>query len=507
MNTSFSLFSALLLLLGEPDPRTVAERIVAAAKADERAMEHLDYLVNRIGPRLSGSTGLTTATEWSRDRLAGFGLDTRLQEWGTMPIGFERGPSSGRILAPVETPLRFGTDAWSAGTRGRVRGRALLVEGSIPDLDPQLVRGAWLLIGESAGCGGTGAAAESLAPLGISGVVRPAGGDQILTGGSPPTDSVSLPSVPAVVLDTQQWKELARRVSAGDQIELEFDIRNHFRTGPIPQYNVVAELRGRELPDELVIVGAHLDSWDCATGATDDGVGCAAVIEAARILADAKVAPKRTIRFVLWSGEEQGLLGSQGMVRLEPELRRRVSGVLVLDGGTNAISGLSAPAGMVEDLAKAFDAVTGLDPRFPFAVTPTQSKTSPSCPPTSCTASANVQSCTPAPGCEPSAECTPNQACATPEDTPGCSSDEASFLAAGVPAFLLEQSGRAEYHRTHHTELDTYDAVIPEYQHHNALVLALGAWGLAELDRMLPRDALAGSTPAAPGCKTTCPPR
>ena len=503
MNAFLSSCSALLLLLADPDTRSLAERVVAAARTEDRVMEHLDHLVNRIGPRLSGSRGLTAAAKWSRERFASFGLDAWLQEWGAMPVAFERGPSSGRMLAPVEMPLRFGTDAWSAGTRGKVRGRALLVEDSGTALDPQQVRGAWLLVAEPAGCGGTGAAAEGFAALGIAGVVRPAGGDQIVTGGIPPADSAILPSVPAIVLDTQQWEGLAERVRAGENVELEFDLRNHFMTGPIPQHNVVAELRGRELPDELVIIGAHLDSWDGATGATDDGAGCAVVIEAARILASSKVAPKRTIRFVLWSGEEQGLLGSQGMVRLEPELRERVSGVFVLDGGTNAISGLLAPAGMKEDLATAFHAVARLDPELPFAIrtagTPGSSRTHAACP-TAAPAGASAQSCTPAPGCKPSTECAPDPTCTT---APGCSSDQASFLAAGVPAFLFEQSGRAEYGRTHHSDLDTYDAVIPEYQRHNALVLALGALGLAELDRMLPRDEMAAQPAAAR--KETCP--
>jgi len=131
---------------------------------------------------------------------------------------------------------------------------------------------------------------------------------------------------------------------------------------------VVAEIPGSDTPDEFVIVGGHLDSWDGATGATDNGTGIATTLEAARILVKAGVKPRRSIRFMLWSGEEQGLLGSRAYVKAHPELLPKVSAVLVHDGGTNYLSSLGGTEAMMSDFQEVFAPVMSLDPKFPFEV-------------------------------------------------------------------------------------------------------------------------------------------
>ena len=120
--------------------------------------------------------------------------------------------------------------------------------------------------------------------------------------------------VPQIVIGNDDYVQFQRLIRGGEHVRIEADITNTFTRDTLQQYNTVAELRGTERPDEVVILGAHLDSWDLATGGTDNGAGAIAVLEAARILKASGVQPQRTIRFVLFTGEEEGLLGSQAYV-------------------------------------------------------------------------------------------------------------------------------------------------------------------------------------------------
>jgi Zn-dependent M28 family amino/carboxypeptidase len=278
-------------------------------------------------------------------------------------------------------------------------------------------------------------------------MIRATSGELILTGGNYRIDMENLPTVPSISLLKEQWDEIKKRVDDGEEVELAFDIRNHFRQGPIPLFNVIADIPGTEFPDEFVIVGGHIDSWDGATGATDNGAGCATTMEAARILMAAGVKPRRTIRFMLWSGEEQGLLGSRAFVKKHREdVAKNVSAVFVHDGGTNYVAGLGCTEAMRPDFEAIFSAAMKLDERAPFEIR-------------------TVKTIRPRGG-----------------------SDHVSFIREGVPGFFWDQRGRAVYRTTHHTQFDTYDSVVPEYQKHSAIVIAIGALGTANLDHLLPRD-------------------
>ena len=168
----------------------------------------------------------------------------------------------------------------------------------------------------------------------------------IVTGGAYRIAWDKLPETPVINLVKSQFDEVAGLVKEGKPVVLEFDIRNYFKKGPIPLYNVIADIPGTEFPDEYVIVGGHIDSWDGATGTTDNGTGCATTLEAARLLMKSGIRPRRTIRFMLWSGEEQGLMGSRAYVKDHPELMKKISAVLVHDGGTNYLSGIAATKAM-----------------------------------------------------------------------------------------------------------------------------------------------------------------
>jgi carboxypeptidase Q len=451
---------------GEKDSRKVnspeVDRIVSAGNESSQAMDHLDILCNRIGPRLTGSDNLTNACDWARGRFASFGIENaRLEQWGEFPVGFNRGPWFGRVIQPESKALEFMTMAWSAGTKGTVRGKAVLAPKDKTELDLAkengTLVGAWVLLPRPDRSGGARPNPAFLRSLRAelegakaAGIVAPSSNDLLVTAGLHRISWDKLPTLPSVTLLRKQFEEIAGWIKEGKAVTLEFDIRNYFKPGPIKLYNVIADIPGVSLPDEYVIVGGHIDSWDGATGATDNGTGVATTLEAARILMKTGVKPKRTIRFMLWSGEEQGLLGSAAYVKAHKELTPKISAVLVHDGGTNFLSGIGATEAILSDFEQVFASVKDLDPKFPFELRKIGGLF-------------------------------------------GGGSDHASFLAANVPGFFWRQDGRARYQRTHHTQYDTFDAAVPEYQRHSSLVVALAAFGIADLDHMLSREKLRAS--------------
>ncbi len=428
------------------------EKILSAARQENRVMDHLDHLSNRIGPRLTSSHGLQDACEWAVTQFQSFGItNARLEKWGEFPVGFNRGPWSGRMIEPTAKPLTFNTNSWTAGTKGPVRGPAVLApetDEELAAIQPKLA-GAYVVVLTSPGSRITAEfrakreAAYQAAR--VAGTIRATRNDLIVTGGNNKQTWGKLPEVPAIDLVKPEFEELVKLIKDDKPVTLEFDIRNHFENGPIPLYNVIAEIPGTEHPDEFVVIGGHIDTWDGATGTTDNGTGCATTLEAARLLMASGVKPKRTIMFMLWSGEEQGLLGSKAYCKAHPDLMPRISAVLVHDGGTNYLAGIGGTEAQQTDLQAVFEAVKDLNAAMPFAVTKV----------------AGLR---------------------------GGGSDHASFLAAGVPGFFWRQAGKANYTHTHHTQFDNYDMAIPEYQKHSAIVAAIGSLGIANLDHLLSRE-------------------
>jgi hypothetical protein len=448
------------------DRSVQVERIVSTGREDCQVMDHLDVLCNRIGPRLTGSDNLNNACEWVRDRFASFGIDNaRLEPWGEFAVGFNRGPWFGRVIQPEPRMLEFNTMAWSAGTKGVVRGKAVLAPKDKKELEiakeKGTLAGTWVVLPRPGGSGGprpdpafVRVLPKELETAKVAGIVAASSSELLVTGGAHRISWDKLPTLPAVTLVRKQCDELIGWLKDGKTVTLEFDIRNYFKKGPIKLYNVIADLVGAELPDEYVIIGGHIDSWDGATGATDNGTGVATTLEAARILTKAGVKPKRTIRFMLWSGEEQGLLGSAAYVKAHKDLAPRISAVLVHDGGTNYLSGIGATEAIFSDFEQVFAPIKELDSSYPFELRKV-------------------------PGLF------------------GSGSDHASFLSANVPGFFWRQTGKARYQRTHHTQFDTFDAAVPEYQKHSSLVVALSAYGIANLDHLLSREKL--RAPGGPG--------
>ncbi|HLY12371.1 MAG TPA: M20/M25/M40 family metallo-hydrolase [Planctomycetota bacterium] len=434
----------LLLLLPQSDP--TVEAIVHEERTNSQVMAYLEHLTGQIGPRLTGSIRLTQACEWTKSEFEKMGLQARLVEWGAFPVGYDRGPWSAKMTAPEELDLTIGFNAWSPGTNGPVSGPALLA----PTTDEELaavkdkLKGAWVI----ATVRGPQKYQVAFDEGGIAGVIRTEGNDFIHTDGRYKIDWDKLPTRVTLTMLGSQHQHLVELLRAGKEVQLRIDIKADFKQGPIKLYDVIAELPGTDKPEELVIVGGHLDSWDGATGATDNGTGVSTTLEAARLLTKAGAKPKRTIRFMLWTGEEQGLLGSRAYIKAHPEENPRISAVIVHDGGTNYASGINATEAMVPILEKALEPLKSLDADMAFQIRK------------------------------------------VPGLPQGIGSDHDSYLAAGVPGFFWLQAGRAKYGFGHHTQNDTIALAISEYQRHTSMVVAIGALRIADLPELLPRENL-----------------
>ena len=247
--------------------------------------------------------------------------------------------------------------------------------------------------------------------------------------------------IPTAYMTRENYTLLWRLLDAG-AVEVEVNIGSTFSGKPVEVYNTVAEITGTEKPDEVVIVGGHLDSWDLGTGATDNGTGSMAVLEAARALQKLGVKPKRTIRFVLFTGEEQGLNGSKAYVKAHQNELGKISGVLVHDSGTGKVLtiGLMGNYAARETMDRAL---------YPLA----RAKEIGLAEPTLLTEGGT---------------------------------DHVPFDGAGVPGFWCVQEG-VDYDKTHHSQADTLDRVRWDDLTEGAQVLAVFAYNVAQLPEMLPR--------------------
>lgn len=454
-----------------PTPAAVIDAIIKEGTDNSKVWETLTYISEEIGPRLTGSAGLERANVWSRAKFTDYGLkNAHLMRWGDVPVRFDRGPSSARMVSPVERDLEFTTRAWGAGTDGPVRGKVVkapLTLEAVEEVRDQLT-GAWVLSKTQRrrrNRDKEAAAAErelreqidvALKEAGILGKVVGNSRDQITTGGLRGWRDLTMDTLPTdveVTIRRQDYDAINSRLSDGEEVELEFDLKHYFTEGPFGVFNTIAEIPGTEFPDEVVIVSAHLDSWNgpMSQGTQDNGTGSSVTLEAARILMAAGAKPRRTIRFCLWSGEEQGLLGSRGYVEsLSEEELSKISACFVDDGGTYYQGGLFCVAEMEPMLTAATRPVHDAFPNLPIDIV--------------------VRDKMPR----------------------GGSSDHASFNGKGVPGFFWTEKNRPDlegmgYRFSWHTQYDTLEYAIEEYLIQSATCSAVTAYSLAMADTLLPR--------------------
>ncbi len=489
----FSLFVAFVSVISVCAQNKVSKKIMEIGKTDNRTMQHLDILANRIGGRPIGSDAYQNATYWVADKLKSWGLEVEIQEVGEMPVGFNRGPWFGRMYGDISMTLDFVTPSYTSGTKGLQRGHVLIEPKTRQEFERMKgkLKGAWVLIeGRSDGFpidhSATGdslrsaviakneaAVGESeriiepalfykeMKEAGILGTIQSAPVPLVALYDRKNVYSLSfenLPDIPDIKLNEDQYALIRKKAERREFVLLEFDIRNYFKPGPVKYHNVIGKIRGVKYPDEYVMSGCHLDSYDAATGAVDCGTGVAPNLEMARmIMAAGGNRPDRTILFCFWAGEEFGLLGSKFWVENNKDKLAKISNYFNRDGGPTAASGLVVPENMYDDIVKCTEGLSDYHPQISFTVE--KSKQPPR---------------------------------AVPVTAGG--SDHAYFAMNGVPTIAFRNTDPLGYNFSYreiwHTTRDRYDLSIPEYMEYTSVTQAVTVYNIANLKKLLPRDGI-----------------
>jgi hypothetical protein len=449
-------------------------------------------LTDVIGPRLTGSPGMKRANEWTAEKFREWGLtNVMVEPWGEFGRGWERVSYSGRILTPFVEPLLAQPTAWTGSTKGTVTGAVMMVRAdSLPDLAPYRgkLKGAVVMVQrepdiepmwEAAARRTTldellnppAPAAQPQAPAnqpretfqerarrmrelrdstealfrreGVIAVLVPSSRAYgiLRGGGSTAGRDAKLPEpLPELVLSQEQYAHISRNASAGVAVRLELNVQNKFYADDLQAYNTLADFPGTDKAGEYVMLGAHLDSWHMGTGATDNAAGSIVMMEAMRILKVLGLQPRRTVRIGLWSGEEQGLLGSRNWVEKHPDLHARISAYVNVDNGTGKLRGIWDQ--MNEAAIPIFEQTL-----FPFRDL--------------------------------------GVVAVRHGNTGG--TDHLSFDRAGIPGFNFIQDPIAYGTMTHHTELDVFDHLMLDDLKQAAVVVAFTVYQLATREEMMPR--------------------
>lgn len=450
------------------------------------------YMTEVIGPRLTNSPANRRANDWAASKFQAWGLaNAHVEPWDSaFGRGWERLNVQARVMEPFAMVLTADVQAWSGGTKGTVTCPVVLLEVTdSTDLAKYegRAKGACFMRGAPSegapefmertrrstldqllappptpGQGGPQGNPEALARFraaqatnaavarwirrqGPVAILQPSGWnyDILLTGGHPDgrtaRDSVYEPTS-VLVVGKEQYGRMYRNAKNGAALKLELNVQTRFFDGDRRGANVLAEIPGTDKRDEIVMLGAHYDSWHSGTGATDNAAGSAAMMEAIRILKTLNLPMRRTVRIGLWSGEEQGLLGSRAWVRMHAAELPKISAYVNLDNGTGKVRGIWDQ--MNQAAIPVFEQIL-----FPFRDL--------------------------------------GVVAVRHGNTGG--TDHLSFDAVGVPGFNFIQDPIEYGFRTHHSNLDVYDAlVIPDLQQ-AATVIAWTVYHIANRDDMMPR--------------------
>jgi len=483
---------------------------------NSKVMDLATGLMDSIGERLTGSPNMKRANEWTRDQLTAFGLtNAHLESWGPFGLGWANQYVNVRMLSPDVAPIIAYAKAWTPSTNGTVQGKCIRVKiEDQKDFDQYRgkLAGMIVILGPDAEVKPITEAPfkresdDDLAKTsqyqipGERPMFNPAmfakrrqlikdlnqffadekvlavidhsrgsdGGGTVFVqqGGSYKLGETT--TIPQLTIAVEHWTRIARLLQQKKDVQLELNVQNTFYDDDPMQYNTIAEIPGADKKDEVVMLGAHLDSWHAGTGATDNGAGTIVMMEAVRILKALDIKPRRTIRIGLWSGEEEGLFGSQFYVQQhfgsrppsddpsmkdQPTLMRREAGPFTpkpeqakisayfnVDNGTGKIRGVYLQEN--EAVAPIFEA--WMQPFKDLGMTTL-----------------------------------------TMRNTGG--TDHQSFDAAGIPGFQFIQDPIEYETRTHHSNMDVYDRLQPDDLKQCAVIVASFVYEAAMRDQMLPR--------------------
>lgn len=501
------VFVSVSAQVAEPMGLASLQRIKEEGFERSKVMDTVWWLTDRYGPRLTNSPQIRTAADWAVKTLTGWGLsNVKLEPWGSE---FGRGWSNQRtvvhVVKPEPWPVIAYQRAWTPGTGGPVTADAVLapmateadfdrykgtLKGKVVLVqDPREVKLLWdaqarrftadeldaMAMQEPPVPGGepgrnfaAGRAFQAkrsafLLAEGVAAVMEPGAGmgdsGSVLVAAGGSRDPKDPPAPTQLAVATEHYNRIARLLEHHVPVTIDLDLRSTFHDEDLGMFNIVAEIPGSDRPDEIVMIGAHFDSWHTGTGATDNASGSAVMMEAMRILKQSGVRLRRTVRLALWTGEEQGLLGSKAYVKAhfaDPETMElkaehaKLAGYFNMDNGTGAYRGVylqgnEAAAPIFEQWMTAFGnlGMTHL----------------------------------------------------TIRNTGG--TDHLSYNAVGLPGFQFIQDPIQYSARTHHTNLDLYDQIVPEDMMKNAVITAAFVLQTANRDQMLPRKALPKAPPQA----------
>ncbi|HTR03737.1 MAG TPA: M20/M25/M40 family metallo-hydrolase [Thermoanaerobaculia bacterium] len=488
-----------------------------------KVMETASELMDRIGPRLTGSPQVKEANEWTKSKLAEWGLaNAHLESWGPFGRGWRYEACAVRMTAPDKAELLALPQAWTPGTNGAVHASVVHVNPKTKeDLDKYkgTVAGKIVLWGDvrevkphdtpdltrydekslaevvqydqPAGRAprynreeyikrfelrkAADAFFEEEKPLAIIDLGRGDFGTFGVQGGGEWRMSKPKTAIPSLEMESEHFGRIARLLDRKVDVQLELDVRVQFIDEDQMQWNTIAEIPGTDKKDEVVMVGAHLDSWQGGTGATDNGAGSVVAMEVMRILKALDAHPRRTIRIGLWTGEEQGLFGSRAYVdqhfasrpkptkeeedvpwyrrkekwplTVKPE-HAKLAAYFNLDNGTGKIRGIYAEENSA--VVPIFEA--WLKPLHDLGAT------------------------------------------AVTMNTTG-GTDHESFDQVGLPGFQFIQDEIEYETRTHHTNMDLYERLVKADLQQAAVVMACFTWDAATRDAMLPRKPLPKEPP------------
>ncbi len=494
---------------------------------DSKVMELASGLMDSIGQRLTGSPNMKRANEWTRDQLTAMGLsNAHLESWGPFGRGWSNQYVNVRMTSPDVVTLLAYPKAWTPGTNGVVQGkciRATIEDKKDFDKYKGKLAGMIVILGADADVKPITEAPykrlsdDDLAKLGdyqippdhppfrfadflkrqqfikdlnqffadekVLGVIDHSRGTSgggtvfVQSGGSYKPGETA--AIPQLTMASEHWTRIARLLQQKKDVSLELNVANTFYDDDPVQYDTIAEIPGDDKKDEVVMLGAHLDSWHAGTGATDNGAGTIVMMEAVRILKALDIKPRRTIRIALWSGEEQGLLGSQGYVEhhfgarphmdepamkdmptllrreagevtVKPE-QARVSAYFNVDNGTGKIRGVHLQEN--EAVSPIFEA--WMKPFKDLGMNTLSMR-----------------------------------------NTGG--TDHLSFDAVGIPGFQFIQDPIEYETRTHHSNMDVYDRLQPEDLKQAAVIVAAFVYDAAMRDQMLPRKPIEKPLPKEP---------
>lgn len=504
---TFLFVLALLWSIPTYSQKKVVDRIIELGTTDNQTMNHLDVFSNRFGGRLIGSDAYENAAEWAVSKFKEWGMQAEMDYSGTLPVGFNRGPWFGRLLSDNGMQLHFATPSYTSGTKGVQKGHVVIEPKSQGEFDRMKgkLKGAWVLIsGKNDGWpidisakadhyrdsiiavneeiskknnearrynySHQGEEQKEMLPLveepalfyrqmkeaGILGIIQSSSNPIRALYDRKNIDNMTfetLPTIPDIKLDEHQYAIIEQMAKERQRFELEFDIRNHFKMGPVKYHNVIGIIPGTKYPDEYVMVGGHLDAFDVATGGVDCGTGIAVAMETARLIMEAGGKPKRTILICLWAGEEFGLLGSKSWVENNKDKWAKISNYFNRDGGPTLANSLSVTEAMYADMEKICEPLNDINPDFPFTLSKREASTRP---------------------------------------TRAGGSDHAYFAINGVPTVSFGTADPKGYDFNYgeiwHTERDLYNMSIPEYMEHSSVVTAIVTLGIANLDHLLSRE-------------------